>query len=314
MLRAVSLFNQTRRAFPATIRGLSVIQAYSTFYLFSSALAAGTISVLPFVPAKVFGRRFFLLIALISIVFYVMALIGRGLGTEPLYLAAGGLLVLYQITLPPGSGANSSPPGLKPEDTSPGGMLGRLSAVFLYLAICAGWAGIIREAWGSSLSYPVNAGLPYSDSFQPGLLFNAATSTLLLGFSLGAMILGHWYLVSSKLSFGPLKRLTGLLCIAVFLRLASSLYCMFSQGEFWRESFGRGATDFLLAEGLFGLFVSCRFILGILLPAVLAILAWRCARIRSNQSATGILYVLVAFVFFGEILSKHFLANRGLGL
>lgn len=222
--------------------------------------------------------------------------------------------MLYQVTLPSGSGAGSPPPGLKPEDSSPGGLLAPLSTAFLYLAICAGWAGIIREAWATSLHYPVGAVLPYSDSFQPGLLFNAATSTLLLGFSLGAMILGHWYLISSKLSFGPLKRLTGLLCIAVFLRLASSLYCMSSQADFWRESLGRGATDFLLAEGLFGLFVSCRFILGFLLPGVLAVLAWRCARIRSNQSATGILYVLVAFVFFGEILSKHFLANRGLGL
>ena len=252
--------------------------------------------------------------ALVSIVFYVLALIGRGLAIEPLFLAAAGLLVLYQVTLPPHTEGDSLPPGLKPEDANPGGLLRPASSAFLYLAICAGWAGIVRESWGSSLNYPGSSALPYSDSFQPGLLFNAATSALVLGFSLGAMILGHWYLVSSKLSFRPLKLLTALLCLAVIFRLAATLYCMYSQGDFWRESFGRGVTNFLLAEGLFGLFVSCRFILGILLPGVLAFLAWRCARIRSNQPATGILYVLVAFVFFGEILSKHFLANRGLGL
>ena len=156
--------------------------------------------------------------------------------------------------------------------------------------------------------------MAYSESFQPGFLLCALTSSLLIGFSLGSMTLGHWYLVSSKLSFRPLKLLTGILCLVVALRLGASLYCMYSQGDYWRESFGGGLTDFLLAEGLFGLFVSCRFILGVLLPGVLAVLAWRCARIRSNQSATGILYVMVAFVFFGEILSKHFLANRGLGL
>ena len=269
---------------------------------------------MPFAPARVFGRRFFLLIALVSIVFYVLALIGRGLAIEPLYLVAAGLLVFYQITLPPHPAGDSLPEGVKPGDSSTGGILRPLSTACLCLALCAGWAGLLRESWNTSLYYPGAPAIAYSDSFRAGLLFNSITSSLLIGFSVGSMTLGHWYLVSSKLSFQPLKCLTGILCLAVFLRLAASIYCMYSQGSFWRESLSGGGTDFLLGEGLFGLFVSCRFILGILLPGVLAVLAWRCARIRSNQSATGILYVLVAFVFFGEILSKHFLANRGLGL
>ena len=252
--------------------------------------------------------------ALISIAFYVLALIGRGLAIEPLYLVAAGLLVLYQVTLPPYPGEESSPAATSPEGSSPGGLLRPVSTACLYLALCAGWAGIIRESWNSFLYYPANPAIPYSESFRAGFLLNSITSALLIGFSLGSMILGHWYLVSRKLSFRPLKFLTGMLCLAVIFRLAASLYGMNSQGDFWRESLSRGGTDFLLGEGMFGLFVSCRFILGVLLPGVLAVLAWRCARIRSNQSATGILYVLVAFVFFGEILSKHFLANRGLGL
>ena len=252
--------------------------------------------------------------ALISIAFYVLAFIGRGLAIEPLYLVAAGLLVLYQVTLPSHPGEDSLPAATSQEGPGAGGLARPASAAFLYLALGAGWAGIIRESLNTSLYYPASPAIPYSDSFATGFLLNSITSALLIGFSLGSMILGHWYLVSRKLSFRPLKLLTGMLCLAVILRLAASLYGMNSQGDFWGESLSRGATDFLLGEGLFGLFVSCRFILGVLLPGVLAVLAWRCARIRSNQSATGILYVLVAFVFFGEILSKHFLANRGLGL
>ncbi len=233
---------------------------------------------------------------------------------EPLYLLAGGLLVLYQLTLPPRQGEAAPPPGLQPADTNPSGWLSTLSSLVLYLAIFTGWGGLVRESLSLAPGAISDPALPYSETFQPALLFNALSSALLLGLALGAMILGHWYLVSRKLSFRPLKILTGLLCLAVLIRALASLYSMACQGDFWGDSLAGGPTNFLLGDGLFGLFVSCRFILGILLPGVLAVLAWRCARIRSNQSATGILYILVAFVLFGEILSKHFLANRGLGL
>jgi hypothetical protein len=125
------------------------------------------------------------------------------------------------------------------------------------------------------------------------------------------MILGHWYLVSQKLSFQPLKLISGLLCLAVAVRALVIVIAVFEQGEYWGQSFSGGFTHYLLSGGLF---VACRLSLGVILPAILAVLAWRCAKLESNQSATGILYVLVAFVFFGEILSKHFLANQGLVL
>ena len=48
------------------------------------------------------------------------------------------------------------------------------------------------------------------------------------------------------------------------------------------------------------------------LPIVLSIMVWRCVRIHSNQSATGILYVLVAFVLMGEIVAKHLLISSRL--
>ena len=36
-------------------------------------------------------------------------------------------------------------------------------------------------------------------------------------------------------------------------------------------------------------------------PVVAAILAWKTVRIRSTQSATGILYVAMILVLFGEL-------------
>lgn len=266
---------------------------------------------MPLVPVRVFGRRFFLLLGLISIVFYVLALVSRGLAIEPLHLCAAAFLVLYEITLPAQPGPDTLTAGPRNAKAAPSRFLNILGAVFLALAIASAWLGVVREAWHLPQGYPGNPALPYSDTFRIELLLNSAASVLLIGFAVGSMILGHWYLVSSKLSFEPLKRLTGILCLVVLLRLIAAVFTMWSQGEYWSRSLSGGLTDFLLADGLF---VVCRFMFGIFLPGVLGVLAWRCARIESNQSATGILYVLVAFVFFGEILSKHFLANQGLGL
>ena len=45
-------------------------------------------------------------------------------------------------------------------------------------------------------------------------------------------------------------------------------------------------------------------LVGLALPLVVAGMTWQCCRIRSLQSATGLLYVAVALVLAGEIASK----------
>ena len=133
------------------------------------------------------------------------------------------------------------------------------------------------------------------------------SSGLLLGAALVAMVLGHWYLVSRDLSFTALRRLTLALAVALGVRAIVGLIGLLSQLDFWNEQIGRlGTTHFLLSDGVFLL---SRVLFGVVAPAVLVPLAWRCVRIESNQSATGILYVVLAFVVFGEILAKHFLVN-----
>ena len=245
---------------------------------------------------------------LISILFFVFALVSRELAMEPLYLCSMGFLILYEITIPAHPEADHSETTEKPLS-----MQRTSSILVLAMAILAAWSGLARESLG------ISAQLHIEDLRAPGAgvasptvcLLNSASSALLLGFSLVSMILGHWYLVSRKLSFQPLKLISGLLCLAVAARALVIVVAAFEQDEYWRQSFSGSLTQYLLSDGLF---VACRLSLGLLLPAILAVLAWRCAKLESNQSATGILYVLVAFVFFGEILSKHFLANQGLVL
>jgi hypothetical protein len=61
------------------------------------------------------------------------------------------------------------------------------------------------------------------------------------------------------------------------------------------------------------LWLPLRWGLGFAAPLGLTWMAWQTARIRSTQSATGILYVVVVFCFLGE-LTALLLRDGGLTL
>jgi hypothetical protein len=54
--------------------------------------------------------------------------------------------------------------------------------------------------------------------------------------------------------------------------------------------------------------------MGFVGPLGLGWMAWRCARIRSTQSASGILYVVVVFCFLGELTSLLLRGDPGVTL
>lgn len=139
-------------------------------------------------------------------------------------------------------------------------------------------------------------------------LANASLSALLLGFTLGAMCLGHWYLVDPLLPITELSRLT--LCFAglAVIRL------LFSSVEIWLWLGGRSEAEIYRAlfGGSPGLFVVMRWAWGCLGPATLAYFVWGTVKIRSTQSATGILYVAVICVLVGETLSQYLTLFHGL--
>jgi hypothetical protein len=52
------------------------------------------------------------------------------------------------------------------------------------------------------------------------------------------------------------------------------------------------------------LFLGVRVAFGILVPLVATVMTWRTARIRSLDSATGLLYVVAALILAGEISAR----------
>lgn len=119
---------------------------------------------------------------------------------------------------------------------------------------------------------------------------------LLMGATLTAMLLGHYYLIAPAMTIEPLKRSLNLIGFGLIAR------CLFAGVGLWAEKAG------WVASGSSGhahdtTFLVMRWGIGILGTALSLYLARRTVAIRSTQSATGILYITSIFVLLGELTS-----------
>ncbi len=128
------------------------------------------------------------------------------------------------------------------------------------------------------------------------------TSAAVLGSATTAMLMGHSYLIAPAMSITPLLRLLAALGVAIGLRFALACLALW----LWRAS-PAGPPE---AEVI--VWLSSRWVLGIFGPLGLGWMAWETARIRSTQSATGILYVVVIVCYLGELTSQLLLEKTGL--
>lgn len=142
--------------------------------------------------------------------------------------------------------------------------------------------------WGAIAANPP---LPGGSPFHGALAWvEPTTSGLVLGLTIAAMFLGHWYLNSPTMVIGPLLRLVALMAAAVVLRGVVEGASL--AGEV--SATGWPATDQLL-------FVALRWLAGIFGTLALAVMTWQTLKIPNTQSATGILYVAVITTFLGEL-------------
>ena len=140
-----------------------------------------------------------------------------------------------------------------------------------------------------------------------GLLLGA----LLFGAAYVAMNVGHWYLVSSALPFGLLVRATEAFAALALLRVALAAVAL---GGVARASAGDGgeALAALLDPMRDGFFFWSRVLWGLFAPLALAPFVVKTARMKSNQAATGLLYVGLVFVLVGELLASYLTLRSGL--
>jgi hypothetical protein len=181
-----------------------------------------------------------------------------------------------------------------------------------------GWilAGVAVVAlYLASRSTPFVASEPAAaGAFFPAFL-SAVAGAGLLGSVLLAMLLGHAYLNVPGLPIIHLRRLAWM--VAGFLAIRLLVVGIAARSLLGRNA-DRTATGggepwdaaLILASDLPLLAMRCA--LGVLVPAVLAVMIDRTARIRSTQSATGLLYVALVFVLFGELIASYLWVAAGL--
>jgi hypothetical protein len=136
------------------------------------------------------------------------------------------------------------------------------------------------------------------------LLTNHLAATALLGSVMLTMVFGHWYLVIPRLSIDPLKRLTKVLMATIAIRIAT-IAASFAVLQL-KQAVPIGAVfnELLVRQGIF---FWPRVIFGVLVPIVLAGMIWSTVKIRHTQAATGLLYLAVVALLFGEFFSKFLL-------
>jgi len=130
-------------------------------------------------------------------------------------------------------------------------------------------------------------------------------SAWLLGSITAAMMLGHHYLTAPTMSLEPLKRLVLGAGIALSARVGLSILML-------ALDFQSGAGARTWGSDPSPLFLFMRWGMGVLAPGLGLGLTWLTVRIRSTQSATGILYIAVALTIVGE-LTALFLAGGASG-
>ncbi len=248
--------------------------ALSGLGLFLLEACAGTAFLLLFFPPDVLGRGFFTLHGGLSASFAALALFVRPTGlAHGVALAATLTLAVYTLLAHWGLAAAGRP-------------------ALLAGAALAGW-GLARVA----LTAPLESGGAWT-------VVGGVVGGLFLGAVLLIMNLGHWYLVSRSLPFQLLARgavlFAGLAVVrTAYLGLAIAAHA------------GSEGLHTLLSVEKDGLFFLFRVLWGIAGPLALSYFIWRTAEMKSNQAATGLLYVALVFVLIGELLSAYLTVATG---
>jgi len=138
------------------------------------------------------------------------------------------------------------------------------------------------------------------------------SSAALLGGACTAMILGHWYLVIPSMQVQHLQSLVKVHIASLVVRVVVVSAAVFVAIATWQPGVGPSFRHYILSVA--GIFFWQRVLFGLFGPSLLSYLTWETAKIRSTQSATGILYVDFFTVVVGEVLAKYLLLATGVPL
>ena len=178
-----------------------------------------------------------------------------------------------------------------------GRRLASIRPAIVAVAIGAGIVALIAEA----LAYGGDRRLPMQVLTVASVLSSAA----FLGSTCTAMILGHWYLILPSMQVSHLQSIVKVHIASMLVRVAVVAAAIFLSIVTWAPGLGLDFGRYITS--VTGVFFWQRMLFGLAGPAFLSYLTWETAKIRSTQSATGILYVDFFTVVVGEVLATYLL-------
>jgi len=148
---------------------------------------------------------------------------------------------------------------------------------------------------------------------EPGwaLAFVGVLSGLIFCSALFAMNLGHWYLNVHGLPMKHLMRATYVFWFLLGVRMLWDIYFLFTGKILYAGdmisliSFMARIDGFFLVIGLF---------FGTLFPIVALYFVKEVLKLKNTQSATGILYVILCAILFGDLSYKYYFIKFGIFL
>jgi protein NrfD len=177
-----------------------------------------------------------------------------------------------------------------------GRVLATIRPAIIRLAVVAGLTAVVLQA------IDVSAGA--SSAVRVLTIASFLTSAAMLGGACTAMILGHWYLVIPSLQVSHLQSIVKVHIASMAARVVVvGAAVWFAIATFQVDSGLPSFRHYIMSVD--GIFFWQRVLFGLAGPAVLSYLTWETAKIRSTQSATGILYVDFFTVVVGEVLAKY---------
>jgi len=256
----------------------------TVLFLFLAHLGIGIVVTLVFVSREA-GVKFFRFNAGLAATLIAIALAFRpaGSGAASDAIALGSLIVaeaaivIYWATV--------------------GRTLAAIRPVFVGVAVGAGLVAMVAQA----LAVAGDRALPTQVLTMASFL----SSAVLLGGACTAMILGHWYLIIPSMQVSHLQSIVKLHIASLVVRVVVVAAAVFLAIATWEPGLGPSFRRYILSAA--GIFFWQRVLFGLAGPAVLSYLTWETAKIRSTQSATGILYVDFFTVVVGEALAKYLL-------
>ncbi len=172
------------------------------------------------------------------------------------------------------------------------------------LSLLAGVAGVAASAL-SSIQLPT---VQYRSA--PGtaaIVLSQVLGSWMLGSITVAWLLGHAYLTATKMTIAPLRFFSRMLSAAIVARFVFFITILILA---WLLQHGQSVSLWTRLEQSW-IIVLLRVGVGLVAPAIFAYMVSDCVRLRSTQSATGILYFASVMAYVGELASQFLTRELG---